>query len=250
MEKDTAMFFSNLDNSVSEGEYDKIEQIFDTLNATSRLTNASMFVIDFYRNELIYKTDRLFYADVAEATDIQRESSNPYWALISDADFVILLKTRDAYLHLIESFCYEQKANHTYVIDYRIYLKGHPYIITQKFAPLKLTSNGKLWLGLFYITSSPHQDCSYITVFGDNFRYIYDFQRNTFLPYTNSLPKLSPMEKAIILRASKGSTTEEIAADLFKSVNTIKTHKRRLFNKLKVRSIEEALAIVSNYDLY
>lgn len=48
MERDAAMFFSNLDNSVSEGEYDKIEQIFDTLNATSRLTNASMFVIDFF----------------------------------------------------------------------------------------------------------------------------------------------------------------------------------------------------------
>ena len=44
-------------------------------------------------------------------------------------------------------------------------------------------------------------------------------------------------------------SNEEIAADLFISVNTVKSHKLRIFKKLNVNSIAEALVIIGNYHL-
>ena len=41
-----------------------------------------------------------------------------------------------------------------------------------------------------------------------------------------------------------------MAEELCRSVNTIKTHKSRLFEKLHVNSMAEALAFTANYDLY
>lgn len=60
---------------------------------------------------------------------------------------------------------------------------------------------------------------------------------------------MSLVEKAILHRARKGMTNEEIAHNLFFSVNTVKTHRMRIFKKLKVDTITEALTVIANYQL-
>lgn len=249
MKKEKLMFISNVSETISKEEYDHINLLFESLDATARLTNASMFVIDFAKNNMVYRTDNLLFTDEATKRDIQRESINPYWALIHEDDFEILLETRAAYLDFVKGFKPKQKLNHTYVIDYRIRLRRRDYMITQKFTPLKLRPNGELWLGLFCITTSTHKACEHIAIFGDNFRYTYDFEQKRFLPFNENM-ELTLMEKAILLRAAKGLTTEQIADNLCRSVNTIKTHKSRLFDKLHVSSMSEAMTFVQNYDLY
>lgn len=249
MKKEELMFISNVSEPISKEEYDHINLLFESLDATARLTNTSMFVIDFAKNKMVYRTDNLLFTDEATKRDIQRESTNPYWSLIHEDDFEILLETRAAYLDFVKGFKPKQKLNHTYVIDYRIRLRRRDYMITQKFTPLKLRPNGELWLGLFCITISTHKACEHIAIFGDNFRYTYDFEQKAFLPFNENM-ELTLMEKAILLRAAKGMTTEQIADDLCRSVNTIKTHKSRLFDKLHVSSMSEAMTFVQNYDLY
>lgn len=44
-------------------------------------------------------------------------------------------------------------------------------------------------------------------------------------------------------------TNEEIAKNLFISVNTVKTHRTHIFQKLHVDTINEALTVVENYHL-
>lgn len=44
-------------------------------------------------------------------------------------------------------------------------------------------------------------------------------------------------------------TNEEIAQNLYISVNTVKTHRMRIFRKLHVETITEALTVVANYHL-
>lgn len=249
MKKEDLMFISNLTEHIPKEEYFNLSAYFESLDAMHRITNSSMFVIDFAKNELIYRTKNLLFIDDATQHDIQRESSNPYWSLIVEEDFDIMLETRKAYLTLVEKFTSEHKLQHTYIISYRICFRHQECVISQKFSPLKLRPNGKLWLGLFSITISPHKACKHISVFGDKFKYTYDFKTKQFLPFKEDI-ELTLMEKSILLRASKGFTTEQIADDLCRSVNTIKTHKCRLFNKLHVTSMCEAIVFVQNYNLY
>lgn len=242
------MFISNISESISKEEYANTNMLFEALNATARLTNSSMFVVDFANNKMVYRTDDLIFADEATPRDIQRNSQNPYWSLIVEDDLAVLLDTSVAYLDFFKCFKSKQKLNHTFVIDYRIRLRGRDHMVTQKFTPLKLRPNGDLWLGLFCITTSTHKACEHIAVFGDNFRYIYDFEKKAFLPFCENM-ELTMMEKAILMHAAKGLTTEQIADSLCRSVNTIKTHKSRLFAKLHVSSTSEAITFVQNYNL-
>lgn len=79
--------------------------------------------------------------------------------------------------------------------------------------------------------------------------YSYDWDKRKFLPYLVSA-RLTIVEKAILLRFAEGLSTKQIANDLCISINTIKTHKERLFAKLNVSSMNEALAFVLNYNLF
>lgn len=44
-------------------------------------------------------------------------------------------------------------------------------------------------------------------------------------------------------------SNEEIADDLYLSLNTVKSHKMHIFKKLNVANITEALLVVGNYQL-
>lgn len=252
MKNDNLLFCSNITELMPLDEYDNVDLQFESLDAMARITNASMFVVDFSKNKMVYRTDNLLFVDEATTRDIQRESTNPYWALIHEEDLGLMLEVRDAYLKLFNELSIEQQQKHTFVIDTRIILHHRAYVITQKFTPLKLSPDGKLWLGLFCITTSSNKsvESNHIAVFfGDGFRYVYNQTNKNFQSFEHNM-QLTLMEKAILLLASKGLTLEQIAKELYKSVNTIKTHRTRLFNKLHVNSMREALIFVSNYDLY
>ena len=60
---------------------------------------------------------------------------------------------------------------------------------------------------------------------------------------------LSKRERIVLTRIMKGMTSKEIAAELNMSVSTIKTFRSRIFKKLEVKSMHEALVIATKYHL-
>jgi LuxR family transcriptional regulator, maltose regulon positive regulatory protein len=62
-------------------------------------------------------------------------------------------------------------------------------------------------------------------------------------------PTLSPREREVLNELARGSTYADIAAKLFVSENTIKTHVSSLYGKLSVGRRSEALAVARNLHL-
>jgi LuxR family transcriptional regulator, maltose regulon positive regulatory protein len=62
-------------------------------------------------------------------------------------------------------------------------------------------------------------------------------------------PTLSPREREVLNELARGSTYADIAANLFVSENTIKTHVSSLYGKLSVGRRSEALAVARNLRL-
>jgi ATP/maltotriose-dependent transcriptional regulator MalT len=62
-------------------------------------------------------------------------------------------------------------------------------------------------------------------------------------------PTLSPREREVLNELARGSTYADIAANLFVSENTIKTHVSSLYGKLSVGRRSEALAVARNLHL-
>lgn len=63
----------------------------------------------------------------------------------------------------------------------------------------------------------------------------------TFENFVESIATLSPAEKAVFDLYIKGYTAKEITETLYLSINTIKTHNKRIYEKLNVSSRKELL---------
>jgi DNA-binding CsgD family transcriptional regulator len=56
-------------------------------------------------------------------------------------------------------------------------------------------------------------------------------------------------EKNILLLSAQGYTMDEIAEQLFLAIDTVKFQKKRIFEKLEVKNIVEALFFAANQKL-
>jgi DNA-binding NarL/FixJ family response regulator len=62
-------------------------------------------------------------------------------------------------------------------------------------------------------------------------------------------PVLSPRERDVLYELARGSTYADIAANLFVSENTVKTHVSSLYGKLSVNRRSAALAAARSMHL-
>lgn len=72
---------------------------------------------------------------------------------------------------------------------------------------------------------------------------VYKPAPEIFQPDTATISRLglSPRELEVLQRMAEGATNQEIADGLFVSVNTVKTHTSRLFEKLDVKRRTQAI---------
>jgi len=61
--------------------------------------------------------------------------------------------------------------------------------------------------------------------------------------------KLSPREKEILRFSARGYTINEVAEVIFVSPDTVKFHRKKLFNKLEVNNVTEAISFATNNKL-
>lgn len=218
------------------------------IDAVSRINNQSCFIIDFDEHSLLYRSEQLVYIDEATLKDKQRECANPYWSLISEETLDKLLLIKNNYLLVGEQLTAEDYIKHVCTIDYPIILRNHELYINQKFTPLQMRNDGITKSGIFTINYSNKREIESTIIAPSGRRFRFDFKDKEYKEFNLGIT-LSLVEKAILHRARKGMTNEEIAQSLFISVNTVKTHRMRIFKKLKVETITEALAVVGNYQL-
>lgn len=245
---DVKLLFSNNTESVGNNETKNYDFLLSVVDSVLHINNQSGFVIDFDAHKIIYRTEKLVYVDESTSKDIQRECSNPYWSLVSDETLQALLSIRSNYIEVGKGLSMEEFRNHICMVDYPIILHGHELFLMQKFTPLVVRNDGIVSVGLFTICYSNRKEIDSLIITTGEKRYRYDFVNEKYIEYRFDLV-LSSIEKAILHRAKQGMSIKDIAKSLFVSENTVKTHRMRIFKKLHVDSITQALAVVDNYQL-
>lgn len=225
-----------------------LESTIKAVDAAARISGLSTIVVDFDKHELVYRSNQLVYIDESTNKDLKRECANPYWTLITDDTLEKLLLIRNHYLLPGKELSDTEYSNHICTIDYPIILRNHELFITQKFTPLTMRNDGITRLGMFTINYSNKKEMESSIIAPSGKRFRFNFDNGHFEEYDLGIT-LSIVEKTILHRARMGMTNEEIAKNLFISINTVKTHRMRIFKKLQVDTINEALAVVGNYQL-
>ena len=112
-----------------------------------------------------------------------------------------------------------------------------------------LSEKGDIWLALCTVSLSPEKNIGDVVI-TDHIctdRYCYSFKGKRW----RKLPELilSDREKEILQLSVKGLSNTEIGETLFIDANTVKYHKKKLFDKLHAENITEAVGIAANLRL-
>ncbi len=241
-------FFSNNSVHSKDAAGPDYAGVIAGVKACSEVNGNSCVLVDFDKHEPIFLSEYLIYLDEATSGDYKRKCINPYWALVSDETLETLSLVQKDYDSLKLMMSKEDYHNHLCVMDYPISIRGRAFFINCRFTPIFIGDDTKIKLGLFSFVPSSKKEVSLLVIVPSGKRWAYDFASRNFKEFNLEI-KLSQTEKAILHRAMKGMSNEEIANDLFLSLNTIKSHKLHIFKKLNVTSISEALIVIGNYKL-
>lgn len=240
--------FTNNSTCKAEPISDSIINVSLTgVRAFAELLNWSCLVIDMEEHKVIYRSNTLLYADEAKPADKQRDCDNPYWALIPEEYVDRLVEVRRNYLHYCKTFNISKGTTHHSTTDFPIIIDGHELYVNQKFTPFMMNSDGTIKLGIFVMSPSNHHKLE-SSIVGKGMILPYNFNTGRYQEGQEK-PGLSKREKIILTRIMKGKTSKEIANELNISLSTVKTIRGRIFKKLNVKSISEALVVVRNYHL-
>lgn len=245
-------FFSsrNTINNLSNNDKGQTQFYLEAIKAFARTTYKSIYVIDYEKKGFEYVSENPLFLCGHTAEEVKQLGYGFYFKYVIEEDIDLLLKINTIGFDFYENIPVQERIYHT--ISYDFHLKnpdGKVILINQKLTPVYLTATGKIWKAICVISLSSEKQSGNIKIYkkGDNRIFKYDLKGN-FWKILDKIT-LTNREKEIIQYSIRGYTINEIAETIFVSPDTVKFHRRKLFNKLGVANISEAIAYTTNNNI-
>lgn len=250
--RDINDFFSsrNTVHDISNNELERTANYLEPIKAFARVTYKSIYVINYKEKGFEYVSENPLFLCGHTAAEIKEMGYLFYFKYVLEEDQDLLLKINTVGFDFYEKIPLEERKIHTISYDYHLKNQGGKiFLINQKLTPLFLTDDGKIWKAICIISLSNEQSSGNIKIFkeGENKIFKYDLKGN-FWKKEEKI-NLSSREKEVLRFSIRGFTIKEIAENIFVSPDTVKFHRRKLFDKLEVANISEAIVFATNNKL-
>ncbi len=245
-------FFSgrNTVNDISSTEREQTTNYLEPIEAFARTTYKSIYVIDYQEKGFEYVSDNPLFLCGHTSDEVKAMGYAFYFKYVIEPDLELLLKINTVGFDFYETIPLEERKNYTISYDYHLKTQeGKKILINQKLTPLFLTNDGKIWKAICIISLSAEEKSGNIKVHkkGDNKLFSYDLE-GEFWKETEVI-KLTSREREILHYSTRGYTISEVAEAIFVSPDTVKFHRKKLFEKLDVANISEAIVYATNNKL-
>ena len=214
----------NTDLQIPDSDYSKTDVCIAMANALARNTNHSLYIIDYNRKNFLYVSSNPLFLCGHSPEDVQQKGYAFYFDVVpSDLS-----------------------------IEYNFHIRTsekHSHLIHHKLTPVLLSDKGDIWLALCTVSLSPEKTIGDVIISDHTCtdRYFYSFEGRRWRKQPELI--LSDREKEILQLSVKGLSNTEIGETLFIDANTVKFHKKKLFEKLHAENITEAVGIAANLRL-
>ena len=241
-------FFSlkNTVQEISESDIKQTANYIETIEALTRITNSSVYVIDYEKKGFDYVSDNPLFLCGNSAEEVKQMGYNFYFKNVPEKDLDLLLLINTAGFDFYEKIPKQERKNYTISYDFLLQtIEDRQILINQKLTPLFLTQEGKIWKAICIVSLSSQKNSGNIIISNNsgNETFYYDLEKNCW----KKLQKIfiSEREKEILRFSIRGYSINEIAEKIFISPDTVKFHRKKLFEKLDVSNISEAISFVT-----
>lgn len=242
---DINSFFSskNTVRKLTDADTGQTANYLEAIEAIARTTYNSVYVIDYEKKGFDYVSDNPLFLCGHSALEVKEMGYEFYFKHVPEKDLELLIKINTAGFDFYEKIPIKERKGYTISYDFLLRTReGKHILINQRLTPLFLTEMGKIWKAVCIVSLSTQQNSGNITIYknGGNEIFRYDLKAD----YWKTLEKieLSDREKEILRYSIRGYAINEIAENIFISPDTVKFHRKKLFEKLDVANISEAIS--------
>lgn len=245
-------FFSskNRIEKLSEIDFCQLSDYYKVLHAFARTAYTSVYVIDYEKQAFEYVSENPLFLCGNSAEEVKEMGYAFYFKYVAEEDLDLLARINSIGFEYFEGIPVKERTQHTTSYDFHLKTdKGKKILVHHKLTPVFLTESGKLWKAICVVSLSTEKGSGNIKITkqGTNNTFLFDLIDNRWK--TVEKINLSDREWEILRLSIRGFTISEIAEETFVSSETIKFHRKKLFRKLNVTNISEAIFYAANNKL-
>jgi DNA-binding CsgD family transcriptional regulator len=223
-------------------DYNLIRKKTEILDSVSKISNQTYFIIDLFRNNYFYISPNPIFNCGYKIDEIKKMGPLFPNIIIYGEDKPGQIEIKNAVLDFMANLDKKNLSQVNLFSTHRIIDKSKSvFSILNQYRPFLLDDNNKVWmiLGTTYFSTKNHFTESYIEIEDRKERFLYSTKKKEFV-LSHSM-KISHQEQKILIMASMGYTSKEIASKMNISLSTVKYHKQNILIKFNVRNIPEAI---------
>ncbi len=248
MVKESDFFSSrNTVRKISKDTEQQLSGYLTSIEAFARTTYKSIYVIDYQKKGFEYVSENPLFLCGHTADEVREMGYAFYFKYVPKEDLDLLLTINTVGFDFYEGIPIEERLNYTIAYDFKLKNSDNKSIlINQKLTPLFLTSDGKIWKSICIISLSSENESGNIKIYKKGDSQIWEYDLAGRFWKTREQVRITNREREILQFSVRGYTIGEIAETIFISPDTVKFHRRKLFEKLEVSNISEAIAHATN----
>lgn len=240
------------DNEVKlpeELDYNRVDEYIRSAQAFSRSTYQSVYIIDYFRQNFLYVSPNPMFLCGLTPEQMIELGYRFYLKYVPEDEQQLLIDINEAGFSFHHTIPVEERMEWYISYDFHVINNGHPILINHKLTSLAQTSDGRMWLALCVVSASTHTTAGHIEIHKAGTPEYFKYNRNTRRWVKDVMPSLTEGEKEVITLSIQGYTMTEIADRICLSIDTVKKYRQRIFEKLDVRNISEAIVAATNNKL-
>ena len=232
-----------------ELDYSRVSEYVRSAEAFSRSTYQSVYIIDYFRQNFLYVSPNPMFLCGLSPQQMQDLGYRFYIQYVPGEEHPLLLALNKAGFDFYNNIPVDERKDWYISYDFNILNSGRKILVNHKLTPLALTSDGRIWLALCVVSAATHTDAGHIEMHRVGSSDFFEYNLTTRRWDKRQMPVLTDGEKSVLTLSIQGYTMSEIADKICLSPDTIKKYRQRIFEKLDVRNISEAIVAATNNKL-
>lgn len=246
--------FFDMKNSVNGNDKEELNityNDFSIVQALSKCVRGTIYVINYEKKGFDYVFGDTSLLGGYSSEEVREMGYDFYNKVVPKIDLNLLIKINKVGFDFYDKLSLNDRTKYTISYDFHIRNPNTQQLVlvNQKLTPMLLTKSGKIWKSLCAITLSSSKSSGNIKLInhygGKNLN--YNIERDCWV--SEDIICFSNREKQIIYLSIRGYSLREIADQIYLSIETVKFHRRKIFEKLRVDSIIEVINYASHNNI-
>lgn len=243
----STLLTKNKVGKVSEADFQQQANYLEAVKSFARLTYESLYVIDYSTMSFEYVSDNPLFLCGYSSEEVLHMGYDFYFQHVPTEELKLLEQINEAGFDFFERLPADSKKEYSITYDFHLINKtGKSILINHKLTPLFLTSDKKIWKAMCIVSLSHHQHAGNVFLKRQGSDEMLELDIDNKVWRKSIKPSLSDREIEVLRLYAQGLTIHQIADKIFVSPDTVKYYRRRIFERLSVNTIVEALAVAVN----